>query len=454
MKTDLISTGELTSQLTIVLEKDDYVAKYDQELKKLKNKAHLKGFRKGMIPMTALKKMYGKGVLIDVINEELQNKLSSYLTDNGIDVLGNPLPSESQKAIDFDLKELGEFEFIFDLGMAPKFAINGIDSNDAYDNYKVVVTEDMLDDELNSLRKRMGKQEDVDEAIEMTDIVSLEIIEKSENKEREAYQNSISLLPERLTEEMQSVILGKRLGEEFDLDIFKLEKDSTEDYTRKYFLKDSPDDVSTLFKGTIARIRRLLIADLDQVLFDKAFGEGSVSNEGEARDFLKNELEQFYDDQGRAITKRYILEALIDKNDIILPEEFLKRWLVSTNEKVTPEEVDKDFDGFAKNLKWTLIKQNVSKRYDIRIEPDDLRNSIKAKIIQQFGSYGTYPGINFDDMTNRIMQNQETVEKEYEELLAEKVLDKLCDVVTLSEKKLSLNEYKEIVKSLQENNAQ
>jgi trigger factor len=312
----------------------------------------------------------------------------------------------------------------------------------------------MLNEELNSLRKRMGQQEEVDAEIEKEDIVSVEIIEINGNQERDAFQNTISVMPDRLTEDMQSVIIGKKLGEEFEIDIFNFEKDSTEDYTKKYFLKDAPEDVSNEFKATIAAIKRLKIAELDQELFDKAFGEGSVSNEEEAREFLKKELENFYNDQGKAITKRYILEALIAQNDMPLPEEFLKKWLVSTNEKVTPEEVDKDFEGFAKNLKWTLIKQNISKQYDLKIEPEELRNSIKAKIIQQFGSYGAYPGMNFDDMTNRIMQNQETVQKEYEELLAEKVLDKISEVVTLTEKRVSLEEYKEIVRSLQENNAQ
>lgn len=450
MKAELINTGDLTSQLTITLEKDDYLVKYDTELKKLKNKAQLKGFRKGKVPITALKKMYGKGVLVDVINDELQNRLSTYLTDNSIDILGNPLPSENQKTLDFDLNSLGEYEFIFDLGLAPSFEIEGISTEDVYQDYKVEVTDELIDEELESLQKRMGSSEEIDAPIELKDILEIEITEVEPAEGRDAYTTTITVMTDTLTEDMQSRIIGKRLGDDLPIDLLNLEKNTTEDYVKKYFLKDAPEGVTYSYKGTIAAIKRLKEAELDQELFDKAFGEGEVSTIQEARDFLRKELETFYAQQGQSITKRYILETILDKNTFALPQEFLKRWLLSSNEKVTKEEVERDFEGFEKNLRWTLIKQKIAENYDIKIEAEDLRSFIKDKIIRQFGQYG-YPGLNFDDMTNRVMQNQQTVQKEYEELLAERVMDEIYQKVSLEEKKLSLQEYKETVKSLQEN---
>ena len=134
-----------------------------------------------------------------------------------------------------------------------------------------------------------------------------------------------------------------------------------------------------------------------------------------------------------------------------MPDEFLKRWLLSSNEKATAEDIEKDYDSFVKNLKWTLIKQKIAKKEEIEITPEDIRAGLKKKIERQFAQYGGYPGINYDDMVDRLAQNQETVQKEYEELLAENVLDKALEMVKLKTKAVSLDEYKDIVAKLQEN---
>lgn len=454
MKTELIETGPLSAQLTIVLEAEDYKKDFDKEILKYKSKAHLKGFRKGQTPLTAIKKMYGKSVLADVINEKLQSNLSNYLTENEIDILGNPIASDNQSQIDFDLKELKDFEFIFDLGLAPKVDIVGADSSATYTDYKVTIDESLVDEEITSLQKRMGEQIEVDEDIVETDILALEIVEKTKVEGRDSFQSEITVMPDRLVPSVKDSVIGKRLGHEMEINIFDLELNSTEDYVKKYFLKDAPEDITAEFKATVSSIKRLKPAEINEDFFTNAFGpDANITNESEAREFLKAELSDFYNEQGRSITKRYILENLIEKNDMPLPNEFLKKWLLSTNEKLTAEEVDKDYDGFSKNLKWTLIKQYVAKENEVAITHEDLKEAFLVKIKKQFAQFGGYPGINYDDMVNRLMQNQETVQKEYEELLAERVLDKVCELVTLQEKSVSLEEYKGIVKSLQENNA-
>lgn len=454
MKTELVETGNLTAQLTIVLESTDYKEDFDKEIKKYRSQAHIKGFRKGKTPLSAIKKMYGRSVLADIINNKLQNTMADYITENEIDILGNPLPAETQKPIDFEMKELGDFEFIYDLGLAPTFDVVGASDSDKYDNYKISMAEDMVDEEITNLQKRMGEQVEVDEEIEESDILQIEITEVLDGAERDAFVTEITVMPDRLTDHAKETLIGKRLGTDINIDIFDFEKDAAEDYVKKYFLKDAPEDVSKNFKGSVSAIKRLKPAEINEEFFTKAFGpDANVSTEAEARDFLRKELQDFYNEQGKSITKRYILENLIDKNEMSLPDEFLKKWLLSTNEKLSQEEVEKDFEGFRKNLKWTLVKQNVAKNNDIKLESEDLRAALKAKIEKQFAQYGGYPGINYDDMADRLMQNQETVQKEYEELLAERVLDKVYELVSLKDKEVTLDEYKEIVKALQENNA-
>lgn len=451
MKTELTETGNLSSQLTIVLEKDDYLSKLNEELKNYKNKAHIKGFRKGKTPMSAIKKMYGQSVLAEVINEKLQTGLSDYIADNKIDILGNPLPSDNQKQVDFDLKDLNDFEFIFDIGLAPKIDLMGASSGDTYDDYKVDFDESMIEEELANLRKRFGSQEEVDEAVVMDDIVQVEITETAQIEGREVFTTSITVMPDRLNDKAQSMILGQKVGAEFDLDIFDFEKDADEEYVKKYFLKDAPEDVTKAFKGVVASVKRLKLAELDENLFTKAFGNPDIKTEEGARTFLKEELTTFYNTQGRSISKRFILENLTAANTFDLPDEFLKRWLLSSNEKTTAEDIERDYEGFVKNLKWTLIKQAIAKENNLEVGPDEIKAALRIKIEKQFAQFGGYPGINYDDMVERLMQNQETIQKEYEELLAEKVLDKVCELVELKPKNVSLEEYKAIVKELQEN---
>jgi trigger factor len=451
MKTELIDKGQLSSELVILLEKTDYLDKFNTELKKYKNKAHLKGFRKGKTPLSAIKKMYGQSVLADVINQELQSGLSHYIVDNKLDILGDPLPSERQVPIDFNINELSDYEFIFDLGLAPEFEVKGISETDEYEEVVVKFDDSMVDEEIESLRKRFGAQVEVDGTIEDSDIVSIEITEQNPTDGREAFVSEVTVMPDRLTEEYQNQIVGKKLGHEFSLHIFNIEKDTTEEYVNKYFLKDAPKGVTADFNGVVSAIKRLKPAEINQEFFNKAFGEDKVKTIDEAKEHIQNELVDFYGTQGKSITKRYILENLLDIHDFELPDEFLKRWLLSSNENATAEDIEKDYDAFVKNLKWTLIKQKIAKQEEIEITPEDIKAGLRKKIERQFAQYGGYPGINYDDMVNRLAQNQETVQKEYEELLAESVLEKALGMVKLKTKKVSLDEYKGIVTKLQEN---
>lgn len=452
MKAELVDTGHLQSQLTLTIEKNDYQDELEKQLRSYQGKAHLKGFRKGKTPLSAIKKMYGKSVLADVINEKLQKSLGDYITDNEIDILGSPITSAEQQPMDFDLKAADDFTFIFDLGIAPEFELEGASASDSYDDYSVEIDDTVVDEEMESILKRFGKQEEVDEPVEEKDILSLEINETGDVNGRDPYSAEITVMPERMPDEYQKAVLDQRIGFDFDINIYQLEKDSKEDYVKKYFLKDAPEDVNSTFKATIATIKRLVPAQYDEEFFTTAFGPDSdVNSEESARKLMHEQLEEFYTQQGRNITQRMIMDALIEKNEMTLPDEFLKRWLRVTNEKLTEADIDAEYDKFAKNLKWTLIKNKVSKQNDLKVDGDEIRASVRAKAIQQFAQFGNMPGINYDDITDRLMQNQETVQREFDELLAQKVLSAVYENVTKIEKKVSQDEYKTIVKELQEN---
>lgn len=456
MKTELIDKGDLSSELTIVIEPTDYKSEFDKEIRKYSQKSQLKGFRKGKVPLSAIKKMYGKSVLADVIDKKVQTTLQEVIAEKELDILGGPVSSEDQKMIDFDLKNLGDFEFKFDLGMAPEIDVKGVSPSDKHMNYHVKVEDATVDEQMSDLRKRMGTQEDTDEPIDALDIVSLKISEvNSENEE--PYSAEITIMPDRMTDAYKEEYLGKSMGYKGQIDVFEIEKDASEDYVRKYFLKDAPENVGKTFDTEVVGSKRLIPAEVNEDFFKTAFGSNEeITDEASAKAKLREDLEKFYEQQGLSITKRYILESLIEQNEMTFPDAFLKRWLAVANDNLTPEQIENEYDDFSKNLRWTLIKKEITKKEGLDVGVEDIRTSMIEKFKAQFAQYGYGAGldsINYEDVADRMMQNQESVQKEYEELLAEKVLDSILGSVTLEEKEVSIDEYKKIVEELQQNNA-
>ena len=456
MKTELIDKGDLSSELTIVIEPTDYKSEFDKEIRKYSQKSQLKGFRKGKVPLSAIKKMYGKSVLADVIDKKVQTTLQEVIAEKELDILGGPVSSEDQKMIDFDLKNLGDFEFKFDLGMAPEIDVKGVSPSDKHMNYHVKVEDATVDEQMSDLRKRMGTQEDTDEPIDTLDIVSLKISEvNSENEE--PYSAEITIMPDRMTDAYKEEYLGKSMGYKGQIDVFEIEKDASEDYVRKYFLKDAPENVGKTFDTEVVGSKRLIPAEVNEDFFKTAFGSNEeITDEASAKAKLREDLEKFYEQQGLSITKRYILESLIEQNEMTFPDAFLKRWLAVANDNLTPEQIENEYDDFSKNLRWTLIKKEITKKEGLDVGVEDIRTSMIEKFKAQFAQYGYGAGldsINYEDVADRMMQNQESVQKEYEELLAEKVLDSILGSVTLEDKEVSIDEYKKIVEELQQNNA-
>lgn len=456
MKTELIDKGDLSSELTIVIETTDYKSEFDKEIRKYSQKSQIKGFRKGKVPLSAIKKMYGKSVLADVIDKKVQTTLQEVITEKELDILGGPVSSEDQKMIDFDLKNLGDFEFKFDLGMAPEVDVKGASASDKHKNYKIKVEDSTIDEQMSDLRKRMGTQEESDEPIDALDIVTLKISEvNSENEE--PYSAEITIMPDRMTDAYKEEYLGKSKGYKGQIDVFEIEKDASEEYVRKYFLKDAPENVGKTFDTEVMGSKRLIPAEVNEEFFKTAFGGNmEISDEASAKAKLREDLEKFYEQQGLSITKRYILESLIEKNEMTFPDAFLKRWLAVANDNLTQEQIENEYDDFSKNLRWTLIKKEITKKDSLDVSIEEVRTSMIEKFKAQFAQYGYGAGldsINYEDVADRMMQNQESVQKEYEELLAEKVLDNILGSVTLEDKEVSIDEYKKIVEELQQNNA-
>lgn len=429
----------LNASLTINISKDDYLAEFNQELKKYRKHAALKGFRKGKTPMSVVRKMFGRAILGEVVNKALEKELTEYLYSGEIDMLGQPIPSDEQATIDFDLADMGDYEFKFDLGLAPSFELQGLDESTSFERLKVSPDEEKLQEELMNLRRRMGESKEVEDPVEEEDIITVHAVELVDGTPKEGgVENEFTLFVRNASANVQAELIGKEIGAELEVNIYELEENNAESHVRKYLLgleEDDDREVSPTFSLTITKVSRFELAELNEEFFEKAFAEGDVSNEEEALAKIADDYNQYYANQVDALLFRDFQEHLMETHQLELPDEFLKRWLVLSSEQNTPETVEAGYTGFAKNLQWTLIRQKLIERLDIKVEEEEVRAAFAEQVKGYFG--GQNPEWLNDEMisgmVDRMMGQQKEVEQKFEELATDKIHDQLKEIFTLTD---------------------
>lgn len=443
--------GNLVSEITLKLDTSDYKPDFDKELKSYREKAHLKGFRKGKTPLSALKKMYGKGLLADILNKKISSQFDEYVKTNELKLLGEPLPTTALDGDTLDVNNFGPLEVGFKVGHSPDFEVKGVDTADVYKSYEVKISKDLIEEELTNIRKRHGKEVIVEKAIEEKDFVSLSVVELDEESivVEGGITSEFGILMDKMTDTYHGQFIGKKKGDEVAIDILNLEKDADAEFVAKYFLNIEPNqEFGPNYIATVVGVKDLEPAELNEEFFEKAFPGMEVKTEDEAKEKIKEELDTYYSTQGKALSERYVLEDLVEANDIELPDDFLKEWLLATNEKATAEDLETEYESFVKSLKWSLIKQNIGSKFKIEVLPDDIKASMVDKVKKMMQSYN-YPGLDYEAMAQNLMQQPEKVREEFEEVYARKVFDQIMDSVTLKKTKIDIEDYKERVKKLQ-----
>ena len=444
----------MQAELLVTIEKDQYEPKLQNELKKYQQKAQMKGFRKGRVPMSVIKKMYGKAVLADVVNEQVQSELSGYFESEKLDILGQPLPSTQQRSYDFGLNNLDDFEFSFDIGLAPEFELNGLTKDTTFIKPVVIVSDEMIDEELELAQKRKGKEIHPEKDFKDTDVLLIEATEVVDDGDTEAHQTKFRIMLNRIADEdLRKEILKKKIGERINFDIFSLEKDQPDEYVRKYLLNLKEDEMDRAirpkFEGLIAEVTRIEPAKLEQEFFDTNFGEGKVNNVEQARQSIKEDIATYYNRQSEALLFRDFQEKLLEMNPVTLPDLFLKRWLVEGNKDLKSDAIEQEYDAFAKNLIWTLIENKIKKESDLTVEQEEVKEILRGRVLQYMGNYPFTPEM-LDDTVNRLMGDQEQVRKAYEEKLSDKVFDVVVEAVQIDEQGYSVQDFNTLVTNAQQ----
>ena len=433
---------KLNAELTIKIVENDYKKQVEDSLKRYRKQANMPGFRKGMVPMGMVKKMVGTNILVEEINRVLSDSLYKYIGEEKLDILGNPLPKQ-EDAHTIDWENQKEFEFTYELGLAPEISVD-ISEKDKFEKYKITVSDKMVDEQIEEIAKRYGKMGEVDQSAE-EDMLYGKFEELENGKVKEDGISNVTVLNIRTisNKKDQKKFIGLKVD---DTVTCKPNKIADEQYVAawlgidKEYIQDQKSD----FLYTVEKINRMEAAELDQEFFDKIYGKDVVKSKEEMATKLREEMENSFAQNAEQLFERDVQDHLIKKAKLSLPDEFMKKWLMTANEKpVTKEQIEEEYDQYAQGLKWQLIENKLVKTHDIKVEKEEVVEHTKNMVRQQLMGMGQnlMDEKDLEDTTNRVLQNQDESRRLYEQLYQLKLRDLYNNTVKIKEKEISYDDF-------------
>ncbi|MFC4218699.1 trigger factor [Flagellimonas marina] len=425
---------DLNAVVKVAISKEDYQDKVEKILKDYRKQANIPGFRKGQVPMGLIKKQYGKAVLVDEVNKLLQDNLNKYLTEEKLDVLGNPLPKQ-QENFDWDNDNL---DFEFELGLAPNFDVN-LKTKKAVTQYKIVADKKMIDEQVERIQKQYGKLVSKDEVGKKDEVTGF-----FANEEEDIDHKTTIEINNIKSKKAVDALVGKKVGDSVTLSTKSLFK---EDYLLSSALgiaRDKTDKLNIDVTFTIEEINEREPAKLDQELFDKLFGEGKVTSEKELKERIKEDSEKQFEQQSDQKLLNDITEKLIDDTKFELPAEFLKKWIQISGENVLSEdEAKEEYEKSEKGLRYQLIEGKIIQENNLQVQFDELKEFAKGFIKSQMAQYGHMDPKEeeLESIAGRVLGNQDEVKRLSEQLMSQKLLDLYKEKANLKVKEVTYDDF-------------
>ena len=437
----------LNATIKIELGKEDYAGRVEKALKDYQKKVVVNGFRPGKTPMGIVKKMYGKSLLVDEINKVLGESLNHYIQENDLQILGEPLPSETeQKELNLDEEN---FEFVYDIALSPEVNAK-MSKREKVPYYVIKVDDEMIDKQIESICKSNGNLLPVEE-IEGTEYLKGELVEldeKGEVKEGGIRNEDASMSVFHMKDEAaMNAFKGKKSGEEVKFNAAKAYPNKTDFASMLGVNKEEAEKAGENYCFIIKEIKRYVDAEVNEELFMKLYGEGVQKDAADFRSRVKADIEKQLKGHSEYRFTIDAKEKLVKKNeDVVLPEAFLKRWIVAVNEKMTPEEVEKDFEGYREEFKWQLVKSAIVKEFDVKVEAEDMKKEgrqIAAAQLQQYGLYGLSDE-QLDGFAAKLLEDEKQRHHLYERALDSKIFDVIRENVKLEEQEIAMADFEKL----------
>ena len=433
---------DLTTLLKVTVGEADYNEAVDKSLRTYRRKANIPGFRPGMVPMSIINKMYRKGVVAEEAYRTASKACFDYIETEKLTMVGDMIPSQKQQPLDFDNDT--EYEFVFEVGIAPEVQIS-LSKKDKVTKYTIRVEEKMREGYRSNFTRRFGKLVDVD-TVEKEDALNV-TLDQPEMKIEEAYVGLIGM-----SDAARKPFLGKKVGDTMEVNVNELYPTPAQRAAILQVKEDELEGINPKFTLTITKIRRFTEPELNDEFFKMAFPEGNVKNADEFAQYIDSQISRDLSRESDFLFTLDIRRMLLDKANLALPDAFLKRWLYVINEeKFSKEEIEKDFDQFLKMFSWNYIQKHFIKEDNLTVTADEALAEAKAFAAAQFAQYGM-PAAPDEMLENfakqQILANKEQSQKIYEKLYETKVVEDVKGKIKVTEKAVSADEFAKLAKEI------
>lgn len=441
---------ELNFTLKLNITAEDYEPKVKKALNNYRKKAQIKGFRPGNAPVALIKKMAGPSILMQEIDSLVSESLSKYLVDEKLNILGQPLPSDKQQQIDPENQT--EFDFFFDIAIAPEFELS-IDKRTKIPYYTINVEQKIIDQEVERYQNQFGKA-GINDSVSEKSYLKVNInqldIEGKHAENGISVENSMIAVDIIKNEQEKAKLLGKKNGETIEIDLVKAFPNETELSSMLNIEKERISEIVTPFALTINEITTFAPAELNQELFDKAFGKDNVKTEEEFKNKIKESIDDIY---ARESEFRFAIdskEKIVSKLKLPLPQGFLKRWIMATNsdKNLSLEQLETEYPMFEKDLQWQLVKNKIAEEQKFEISTEEVRQESKKFTEAQFAQYGLPLGSLSDEQmaafVDKNLEREEDRTRFAERVIENKVVNYLKENVKLEETIIDLEDFKKL----------
>ncbi len=447
MKVTKQDIDALNAVLTVEVSKEDYADKVKSQLNKLRKSAKIPGFRPGTVPASLIQKQYGSSVLADEMNKVVNDALYGYIQENKLNILGNPIPKAGTD-VKGDFANPDTFTFEYEIGISPEIKLDLTDKT-KIDYNKIKVDDELIGKQLEDIQRRYGKLV-ASEKVGEKDLIFGKFVElNDDNTVKEGGVENTSTISVEFVEDKatKKSLIGAKVGDVIVVEPVKVSRSEADAAAMLGVKAEEFANLSSKFQMTINEVKVMEMAEMNQELFDKLFGEGAVTTEAEVKERIKGDLDNmFAQDADRLLTK-LVFNHLMETTKVELPDTFMKRWIkLSNTSEISEDQIEADYPAYSNNLKWQLIQTEVFKSKDVKFDQAEAVEFTKGLLVANYAQYGI-PAPEDAELTQSAMQvltNKEEANRIYDMLAETKLTQIFKDTVKLNEKEISYDAFVEL----------